>query len=162
MPTNLGARPSTSPLSTVVGVKKRGNVTGATVAYPAADNFILPGDGSGATTGTFNRSERFWLCCGGDFISYTTPGWVTYYYKLRLLVNGSYANDLNGNQTFQKANVWGGADWFGSSIEGRYYCEANTNYEVYLLSGGANAAGSYYQSSGHWNMWAYTVGEGVY
>ena len=90
--------------------------------------------------------------------------WTAYVYKLRLLVNGAYNNDLNGVQQFIKYNsVEAHPDsWWGTSIEGLYYCEANTNYEVYLLSGYAGGDTYYYRSSGHMNIWAYTIGEGVY
>jgi hypothetical protein len=166
MPTNLGVRPNTAPLPTGTAVKKRGK-TGAGVgsAYPAPDNFILPGDGSGALIGPFNRPERFWLHAGASIISYQPSGWIRYDYKLRLVTGGGYNNDLNGSQTHQKANVWGGSatdPWWGTSVEALFYCEANTDYTVYLLSASSSPNGVYYQSSGHWNMWGYTIGEGVY
>ena len=160
----MGVRPNTAPLPTGASVKKRGRTdTGANVAYPGNDNYLLPGDGSGAAIGPFNRPERFWLHAGGYAILYG-PSWTSTYYKLRLVVNGAYNNDLNGLQISEKCTPMGGASdaWFGVSIEMLYYCEANTDYQVYLLAGGGGAGGVHYQWHAHWNMWGYTIGEGVY
>lgn len=163
MPTNLGARPLHAPLPTGVPFRKPG--AGSTgPAWPGAENFLYPGDGSGGDTRVFNRSERFWLRAGACTIV-AGPGWTRYDYQLRLVVNGSYGNDLNGINFFQKANVAGGLGgngWWGISIEGLFYCEKNTDYIVYFLSKGGGASCAYYQASVHYYLWAYTIGEGVY
>lgn len=162
MPTNLGAQPSNAPLATGTTRHKRAFDIGST-GWPGVDNFLLvDADGS---TGVFNRPARFWLKAGAGLIAYPlVAGWVGYVYALRLVVNGVYNNDLNGNQIFTKYNSLEthSDSWWGSSIEALFYCEANTNYQVYLLSryGGGNTY--YYRSTGHLNLWAYTIAEGVY
>lgn len=168
MTTVLGARPTNAPLPFGNILAKRGADYGS-VTWPSTDNYLWMGPGAGNTsgsTGVFNRPERFWLKAGAAMIALPIPasGWVAYVYALRLVANGNYANDLNGNGTFTKYNsVETHPDgWWGTSIESLWFCEANTNYEVYLLSryGGGNTY--YYQSNGHLNLWAYTIGEGAY
>ena len=165
MATNLGVRPSNIPLPMGIAGRRIG-ASHQAPAWPGVDNFILPGDGAGGMHGPFNRPERFWLHCGATFIcSCAYPGWISYYYKWQLVVNGSYGPDLLGSDNrFQKVNSGEQHPdgWFGTSVEGLYYCEANTDYSVYLLSGGGGASCNYYQSEGHYNIWAYTVGEGAY
>ena len=164
MATNLSARASGAPLPTGLTAKKPGaGNTG--VAWPAIDNWLLPGDGSGAELGPFNRPERFWLRAGASFIEHcAAAAWTRYDYKWRLVVNGAYGNDLLGFNAVQKANSNSANPnpWWGISIEALWYCEANTNYIAYLLSAGNGASSSYYQYVGHYNIWAYTIGEGVY
>jgi|tagenome__1003787_1003787.scaffolds.fasta_scaffold20384714_2 hypothetical protein len=163
MPTLLGARPAAVPLPTGVGYKKLSPGNGP-VAWPPQDNWIAASDTVGGETTTFNRPERFWLKAGACIIARSTGAWTRYDYKLRLVVNGAYGNDLNGTNAFQKAtsNENHTDGWWGHSIEGLYYCEANTNYVVYLLSDGGGAGCQYYQHQVHWHLWAYTIGEGVY
>jgi hypothetical protein len=161
-PVNLAAQPSNAPLPVGVGIPKRA-ASGGTIAYPGAGNYIVvSGD---AQVGPFQRTYRFWLCAAAFFIYYSPGAWTRYDYILSLLVNGAYNPDLNGIQYFQKANSGestGHADpWLGADIEGKFFCEANTQYYVRLLSQ-SNNGGSYYQSPNHINMYAYTVGEGVY
>lgn len=159
MTTALGARLSNMPLPTGVTLRKKAPSVGSAV-WPGTDNFLLvDADGS---TGVFRRPERFWLKAGASIICTPTAAtWTAYVYALRLVVNGSYANDLNGNQIFTRYNSVQN-DWWGTSIESLFYCEANTDYMVYLLSryGGGNTY--YYRSPEHMNLWAYTIGEGVY
>lgn len=165
MTTALGSRPSATPLPTGITANKRGADVGG-ITWPATDNFlIVDTDGS---TGVFRRTERFWLRVGASLIAspVTAAGWYAYVYALRLVVNGSYGNDLNGYGTHTKYNSCdgpgGGNNWWGSSISALFYCEANTDYMVYLLSRYAGGNVYYYRSNGHINMWAYTIGEGVY
>lgn len=163
MTTRLAARASNVPLPFGLSSKIFGGGSVGTVAWPGAENWILPGTGPGAATATFNRPERFWLRAGACFIAYNATGtWVRYDYKLRLLVSGAYGNDLNGINFFQKATPnGGGTQWWGNSVEALFFCEANTDYQVYLLSAGGGAANNYYQAQVHWNLWAYTIGEGA-
>lgn len=165
MTTALGARLSNVPLPAGVTLRKRAADVGS-VVWPATDNFLLLGGGQDGSTGVFRRSERFWLKAGAALICSPTTagGWYAYVYAMRLVVNGAYGNDLNGYGIHTKYNsVEVHTDsWWGSSIESLFYCEANTDYQVYLLSryGGGNTY--YYQSNGHMNLWAYTIGESVY
>jgi len=167
MPTALGARSSGAPLPTGIAANLRAADVGQ-VAWPATDNWLLPGTGGGGRTGVFRRPERFWLKVGASIIAtpVTANAWYAYVYALRLLIAGAYGNDLNGNGTFTRYNSCDGPaagnNWWGSSISALFYCEANTDYEVYLLSRYAGGNVYYYQSNGHYNMWAYTIGEGVY
>jgi hypothetical protein len=167
MPTTLGARSGGAPLPTgVITNLLPANVGSAT--WPATDNWLLPGTGGGGRTGVFRRSERFWLRAGASIITQpvTAAQWVAYVYAMRLVVNGSYGNDLNGNGTFTKYNSCdgpaGGNNWWGSSIAALFFCEANTDYEIYLLSRYAGGNTYYWQGAPHYNMWAYTIGEGAY
>ena len=161
----LAARATDFPLPTGIGYKKFGSAGGAQVAWPGGDAFIYPGTGVGGDTIAFNRPERFWLKAGAFCIHYQPSGnWVRYDYGLVLVVNGVYgAGDLNGIALEQKANgAGGGTSWWGTCIEALFYCEANTNYTVDFVSRGGGAGGFYYQQQVHWNLWAYTIGEGVY
>ena len=119
MATVLGARPSNAPLPTGVGMGKQASNVGA-VVWPPPDNFLYV-DANGST-GNFNRPERFWLKAGASIIASPVNAgyWTAYVYKLRLLVNGAYNNDLNGVQQFIKYNsVEAHTDsWWGTSIEG--------------------------------------------
>lgn len=167
MTTNLADRSLDLPLPTGLSYRKFGGGSAGSVAWPPAENFLYPGTGPGGDTMFFRRPERFWLRAGGNCIAYSTSGsWNRYDYELRLCVStgSNYANDLNGINFFQKAQAFGGGtDWWGTSIEGLWFCEANTDYAVYFLSKGGNASGNYYyQAQGHYNLWAYTIGEGVY
>lgn len=169
MTTSLAARPSAQPLPMGTALARRA-VSYGSVIFPGPENFLWGGPGSAGQTGetgVFNRPERFWLHAGASFICYNAAAntWTRYDYELRLVVNGNYGNDLNGINFFQKANpVWGSAGdpWLGVSISGLFFCEANTNYTVYLLSKGSPANVYYYQSPNHYNIWAYTIGEGAY
>jgi hypothetical protein len=167
MATALGARPMNIPIPTGAAMKVPVAEVG-NVIYPATDNWLLPGTGGGARTGVYRRTERFWLRAGASTIALPTAGgaWTAYVYAMRLVVNGSYGNDLNGYGIHTKYNSVdgpaGGNNYWGTSISCLFYCEANTDYEVYLLSryGGGNVY--YYQANSHYNMWAYTIGEGAY
>lgn len=167
MPTALGARPSNAPLPVGTTLARRATSEAGTATWPATDNYLIMSGGSG-NTGVFRKTERFWLKAGASLICcpVTAAQWVAYVYALRLVVNGAYGNDLNGNGTFTRYNSVdgpaGGNNWWGTSIEALFYCEANTNYDVYLLSRYAGGNTYYYQSNGHMNLWAYTIGEGVY
>jgi len=165
MASNLGNRSSNSPLPMGQCIRKLGNNPGAAPAWPPPENWIDPGDGTGGAIGLFNRPERFWLHAGGNCIARTDGGWIRYDYQLRLVVNGSYGNDLNGINFYQKANSLedhAGNGWWGTSIEGMFYCEANTDYTVHFLSKSSTVSSYYYQHQVHYNMWGYTIGEGVY
>ena len=165
MTTTLGNRPSNVPPPVSVPWRLRSTDVGG-VAWPPAESFIQPGGGANAETPTFNRPERFCLKVGASFIVATSgQAWIRYDYKLSLLINyAAYGADLNGIPYFRKANSWiGNPDpWFGVSIEGLFYLEANTNYVVRLLTAYNNGACQTFQSGGYWNMWAYTLGEGAY
>lgn len=91
--------------------------------------------------------------------------WTRYDYAIYLLVGGTaYGPDLNGVtyvQNADSAQVAGG-NWEGSSLEAKFYCEANTTYHVRLLSQNSPANIYYYQHPIHMGMFAYTIGEGVY
>lgn len=169
MPSNLAARPSNLPLPMGTILAKKAVSYGG-VVWPNAENYLWGGPGSGGQTGgtgTFRRPERFWLFAGASVIAMngTAGTWTRHDYQLRLVVNGAYANDLNGINFFLKAGVAQGVatdPWNGMSISGLFYCEANTDYEVYLLSKNNPTGISYWQSPNHYNLWAYTLGEGVY
>ena len=170
MTTALGARPSATPLPTGTILSKRSSDAGS-VVWPSTDNYLWMGPGAGGvsgSTGVFNRPERFWLKAGSSHIAspVTAAGWYAYVYALRLVVAGNYGNDLNGYGTHTKYNSCdgpgGGNNWWGASIEALFYCEANTDYQVYLLSRYAGGNVYYYQSNVHMNLWAYTIGEGAY
>ena len=165
MATNLAIRPSNVPLPTGVNDRRRHASEVGAVAWPGAENWLLVAPGVGGEVGPFNRPERFWLKAGASIIAGVyAGGWTRYDYQLRLVVNGSYGNDLNGINLFQKANSGEMHTnyWQGISIEGLWYCEANTNYIVYLLSKGYGTNTYYWQGFNHYNLWAYTIGEGVY
>lgn len=163
MPSNLSARSSALPLPHGLSYRKWGGGSVGSVAWPPAENFLYPGTGPGGDTMVFNRPERFWLRAGGFCICNGPAAWTRYDYELRLVTGGGYNNDLNGINFFQKANATGGGTtWWGTAIEGLWFCEANTDYMVYFLSKGGGGSCTYYQSQGHWGLWAYTIGEGVY
>lgn len=147
-----------------LGYHKIGGGSVGTVAWPPADNFIYPGTGAGGDTIIYNKPERFWLRAGGCCICNGPAAWARYDYGLELVVNGTYGGvDLNGVGFVQKANgCGGGTTWWGTSIEALFFCEANTNYNVDLVSKGNGSGATYYQATVHWNLWAYTIGEGVY
>jgi hypothetical protein len=163
----LASRPVDSPLPTGVGLKKRGADVGG-VVWPGAENWIYPGDGSGGNIGTVRRPERFWLHAGASFIIYNAAasGWERFDYQLRLCVNGpsNYGNDLNGINFFQKASSSENHPnpWWGMSIAATFFCEADTDYDVYLLSKSSSPDIYYGQWGVHYNLWSYTIGEGVY
>ena len=91
--------------------------------------------------------------------------WTRYDVALYLLINGAaYGADLNGQTYMQNADSQSAAGglWDGQSIETKFFCEASTTYHVRLLTQNSPANVYYYQHPIHINMWAYTVGEGVY
>lgn len=164
MTTALAARSSNVPLPTGTVLKRRG-VDSAAPAWPGPENFLYGGPSLNAETGVFRRPERFWLAAGASIIesATSTAAWLRVDYELRLVVNGAYGNDLNGINFFQKATAAypTANSWQGVSIEGKFFCEANTDYNVYLLSKSNTANAAYYQAQVHWNMWGYTIGEGA-
>lgn len=164
MATALAARRADAPLPTGACYKKIGGGSVGTVAWPPTDNFIYPGTGVGGDTIAFNRPERFWLKSGACCICNGPAAWTRYDYGMELVVNGVYGGaDLNGISFVQKANACGGGTtWWGFSIEALWYCEANTNYTVDFVSKGNGSGATYYQATVHWNLWAYTIGEGAY
>lgn len=164
MTTALAQRATDAPLPTGISYHKIGGGSVGSVAWPPADNFLYPGTGPGGDTIAFNRPERFWLKAGASIIANGPAAWARYDYGLELVANGVYGGtDLNGIAFFQKANaLGGGTTWWGASIESLWFCEANTNYVVDLVSKGNGAGCTYYQATVHWNLWAYTIGEGVY
>lgn len=165
MPSNLSTRSLDSPLPNGIAYRKFGSAGGAQVVWPGGDAFIYPGTGAGGDTIAFNRPERFWLRAGAGFIAYTPGGaWSRYDYALELVARGVYGGaDLNAIAFWQKANGnGGGTSWWGTTIESLWFCEANTNYVVDLVSKGNGPSNNYYQQQVHWNLWAYTIGEGVY
>ena len=161
----LGAQPSNAPLPVGQSHPIRVANYGA-IARPGSGNWMYQGPGSanGMQVGPFRRTYRFWLKVGSTYIAYMAGGWERFDWIHRLVVNGGYANDLNGYGFNQKAmsceGTGHGDPWITCSLESQWYCEANTDYHVQQLTYGGT--GYYYQSSGHNNMWAYTVGEGVY
>lgn len=166
-PITLGARASNAPHPTGRPTNHpRDN--GGTIAFPAAQSWINVAAGIGQR-GPFNLPTRFWLVAGANCIIYppSSPDWNRYDLQIRLLQGSvGYVNDLNGQQFHQNADSMPGggyfADWMGNNLEARFYCEANIDYYVRLLTQGGGAGNSYYQSSNHIGFWAYTVGEGVY
>jgi hypothetical protein len=159
MPTALGARPSASPLP--AGRPTRHAVgVGGTIAFPAANNWLVSsGDGR---VGPFNLPYRYWLCAIMNNIFLSAGDWVRYDVALRLVVNGSYGPDLNGQSLHQNADSNVNNVWHGQSVEAKFFCEANTNYEVYAVTYNTPSGISYYQAPNHMSLYAYTVGEGVY
>ena len=160
MPVKLGDRSSVSPLP--AGRPTRHAVGyGGTIAFPAAGNWLIPG-GSDGQLGPFNLPYRYWLNVVVNNIFHSNTAWTRYDVAIRLVVNGVYGPDLNGQTYHQNADSEVQTTWAGQSIEAKFFCEANTNYHVYVLSWNTPAGVSYYQSPGHMSMYAYTVGEGVY
>ena len=161
----LGVQPSNAPLpmgqSWPIRVANYGGI-----ARPAAGNWMWQGPGTvnGMQVGPFQRPYRFCLKVGASYIAYMQGAWERFDWWLRLVVNGGYGNDLNGIGLVQKAMSSEGTShhdpWIGCSIEALFYCEANTAYHVQELTAGGT--GIYYQSDGHNNMWAHTVGEGMF
>src|SRR6188768_2648809 len=102
----LGNLPSNAPLPTGTVGRKIGAATGA-VLWPQAENWILPGGGDNGRTRVFSSSRRFLLNVGASIITQSSDSsWVRRDYKLQLIVNGAYGNDLNGINFFRKANTW--------------------------------------------------------
>src|SRR3954452_6428264 len=156
----LGAMPSNAPLPVGTGMPIR-SPGGGTVARQPAGNWMYlgPGDTNGMQIGVFRRTYRFWLKAGATNIAYMPGGWERFDWHIYLLVNGAaYSGDLNGVKMVQKAMSSEGNGhtdpWLVCSIEGQFYCEANTDYHLRLLTGGGG--GYYYQHPVHLNMWAYT------
>jgi hypothetical protein len=127
---------------------------------------LLGGSVNDGQIGPFNLPYRYWLCAGANWMAAVSAGaWTRYDVALYLLINGAaYGADLNGQTYMQNADsqTAAGGSWDGQSIETKFFCEANTTYHVRLLSQNSPASTSYYQHPVHMNMWAYTVGEGVY
>ena len=162
----MALRATNVPLPTGYVVRVIAEATGAQVAWPTAENYILGGASTSAQIGPFRSTERFWLVCGASFIhANTAAGWVRMDYQLRLLVNGAYGNDLRSTNFFMKTDsIENHADWWKtSSVSGLFYCERNTDYHVRLMSKNTAASGIYWRGDGnHWTIWGYTVGEGKY
>ena len=162
MTTALAQRATDAPLPTGISYHKIGGGSVGTVAWPPADNFLYPGTGPGGDTIAFNRPEDSGsnpelAHCNGP------AAWARYDYGLVLVVNGVYGGTTStgspsseGQRPGWRHNVVGHVD------RGPGYCEANTNYTVDLVSKGNGAGCTYYQATVHWNLWAYTIGEGVY
>jgi hypothetical protein len=161
MPTLLGARSSVSPLPAGRPTRKAVGSAGQ-LGFPAAGNWIDSGGGS-SQLGPFNLPYRFWLCAITNQIFNSAVAWTRYDIVIRLIVNGAYGADLNGQSLHQNADSETNAVWAGQSLEAKFYCEANTRYDLQVLTYNTPANQVwYYQSPGHQNMYAYTVGEGVY
>jgi len=168
-PVNLGDISSLGPLRSG-DVRRNIGGAGGTMAWPAAENYFY--FGAGATTnpciqGQICLPTRFWWVVGACFIEWTNASWTRFDTQLRLVnAAGTPINDLNGISWFQKAyssEGTGHADgWIGFDIEAKFYCEANTVYNVQFLSKNTPANCNYYQAVDHLNMWSYTVGEGAY
>lgn len=159
-PILLGDRLSNLPVPAGRPFKKPVYSEGA-VAFPPQGNFLYMSD-NGAV-GPFNLPYRYWLHVGGNNIYQNTVAWTRRDVAFFLVVNGSYGPDLNGRQVHQNADSSETVNWDGNSIEVQYYCEANTTYNVYWLAQNTPSSQCYYyRHPTHTNMWAYTVGEGVY
>ena len=118
--------------------------------------------------GPYNLPTRFWLVAGANWICFppSSPDWNRFDVAIYLLVNSAaYSGDLYGQVYHQNADSMPGGgyflDWQGQSIEARFFCEKDTTYHARFLAHAGGAGNAYWQSPGHMNMWAYTVGEGV-
>ena len=176
-PVALGAHSSVSPLTTGKPVKHPCAAGGA-IAFPGAGGFMVLDPSTGgsgyqtwwqAQLGPYNLPYRYWLNAGANWIAYSGGSWTRYDVMLRLLINAAaYGPDLNGQAFHQNADSQPGAsvdnypEWQGQSIEAKFFCEANTTYHVRFESQGGGGSVNYFQHPIHMNMWAYTVGEGVY
>jgi hypothetical protein len=173
-PVALGAQPSGSPLP-VSKVARHPCVAAGGVAFPGAENFLIldpTSGGSGwetywqAQLGPFNLPYRYWLCVGYNniFANVSGTGWIRFDIQIKLLVNNTaYGPDINGQTFHQDADSMEYLNnWEGHSIEAKFFCEANTVYHARVLSRNSPSGVQYYQHPTHSNMWAYTVGEGVY
>ena len=113
--------------------------------------------------GPFYLPYRYWLHVGANNIYFCGVAWTRRDVAFRLLVNGSYGNDLNGRGLHQNADSGEASSWDGNGLEAQFYCEANVQYYVDWVSWNTPAnATQYYRHPNHTNFWAYTVGEGVY
>jgi hypothetical protein len=167
MATALGVQPSNAVLPVGTGYPSPAIGTVGDIKWPAPINWIYASGTNGMQIGPVRRTYRFWLCIGATIITKSTAAFERYDYMLRFIVNGSYNNDLNGIGFLQKCNASEGTShadpWQSQSIEGKWYCEANTDYNVQLLTVSTTTTNIYYwQGAIHQNMWGYTVGEGVY
>jgi hypothetical protein len=176
-PIALGARSSVSPHPAGKPFRHPCAAAGS-IAFPGAASFLTLDPSSGgsgwstwsqAQLGPYNLPTRFWLVAGANWICHppTSPDWNRFDVAIYLLVNSSvYSGDLNGQVFHQNADSMPGggyfADWQGNSIEAKFFCEANTTYHPRFLAQGGGGGNLYYQAPHHMNMWAYTVGEGVY
>jgi hypothetical protein len=161
----LGALPSTSPLPTG-RVLSKAISAGGQVAFPSSGNWFYAGPGLAdpMQLGPFNLPYRYLLFAAVNMIVYVNAAWTRYDQQIQLANASGEVADLNGISYFQKADSSEahGGSWVGASIEARFYCEANLPYYVRLLSLSSPANTYYYQHPVHLNMFAYTVGEGVY
>lgn len=163
----LGALATDAPIPTgrtTYGIRCPG---GGLIARPASGNFYCFGAGSTnlCEIAVAAKPYRFWWRVGATKIEYMAGAWERFDWQLQLLnTNYAYGNDLNGIGVYQQtlgSEGTGHSDpWNGCGIEGLFYCEANSNYWCRLLTAGGG--GYYYQHPVHFNMWAYTIGEGVY
>lgn len=161
MPVLLGERSSVSPLPAGRPARIVPGSAGM-LSFPPAGNWIQMSGGS-AQLGPFNLPYRFWLCAIVNNIFYSNSAWTRYDIVIRLIVNGAYGADLNGQSLHQNADSEVQQVWAGQSLEAKFFCEANINYHLQNLTYNTPAQPvSYYQSPQHQNMIAYTVGEGVY
>ena len=160
-PILLGDRSSVSPLPAGRPVNHPIGSSYA-IAFPPDGNWLNLNAGI-AQVGPFNLPYRYWLRVGCNDIFDTDTSWVRYDTQIILLVNGAYGADLNGQTFHQNAESnEASAGWQGTSIEATFYCEANVTYYARWLSKNSPGGVYYYQHPAHTNMWAYTVGEGVY
>jgi hypothetical protein len=176
-PVALGARASGSPHPAGKPAKHPVVQDGAVIAFPGSGGFFVLDPSSGGSgwqtwwqgqLGPYNLTTRFWLVAGANWICSppASPDWNRFDVAIYLLVNGAYGGDLNGQTFHQNADSMPGGGyytgWQGNSIEARFFCEANTAYHARFLAQGGGSGNVYYRSKEHLNMWAYTVGEGVY
>jgi hypothetical protein len=161
-PVALGALASASPVP-AGSPRKHAVDAGGGIAFPPDGNWINLSGGI-AQLGPFNRPYRFWLRCGCNDIFASATSWTRYDTQIILLKGGvGYVADLNGQTFHQNADSEEAtAGWCGSSIEATFYCEANIDWYVRWLTKNSPGGVQYYQHPTHTNMWAYTVGEGVY
>ena len=158
-PILLGNRSSISPVP-AGRPTKHGCYAQGGVAFPAQGNWLyLDVDGS---LGPFTLPYRYWLHAGYNNIYTCSTAWTRRDVAFRLVVDGSYGNDLNGRGLHQNADSSETVNWEGNSIEVQYFCEANVAYHVYIVSWNSPGGVQYYRHPEHTNFWAYTVGEGVY
>jgi hypothetical protein len=158
-PVNLGALPSNNPVPAGRPVDHHVDSAGGVAFPPQANWIVLDTDGS---VGPFNLPYRYWLHVGSNNIYYCSTAWTRRDVAHRLVVNGAYGSDLNGRSLHQNADSSETVHWDGNSLESQWYCEANVAYHVYWVSWNSPGGVQYYRHPTHTNMWAYTVGEGVY
>ena len=162
-PVALGSQPSAQPLPTGVTVRTFAAPATATGPWPASLNYLHADASVPFLVGPLSRPTRFWWVVAATVMTICQgTAWQRYDYLLRLVDGGGNpVNDLNGRSTVQKADSTE-QNWRSVSISNYYYCEANTTYNVQLLSASSSPNVTYHKDRVFVRMWSHTIGEGAY